>query len=238
MALKFDPKLMKVADEFADFDLLKPKSQPGPEFQSQETESNYIITVYLEGYRRTNINVERTEDGSRIIIKGGKPFQDMLNVAGKVVKKHVEMRGFQKSFRVPQGVVLNKIHARFDENDSKLVIRMPKATKGLIGAKIEELETEEIRTKSTKPIHVYTNEEISEQEDQKAENDNVQDVTNESQKEEVSPDREQPKSPRRRFKICTPAIFGSAFLVTLIVLVIHLVQTEKPVKQQKNKDQD
>lgn len=49
MALNFDKKLMKVADEFADFDLLKTKDQPGPRFQTQETESMFILSVQLQG---------------------------------------------------------------------------------------------------------------------------------------------------------------------------------------------
>lgn len=49
MTHKFDTKLMKVADEFADFDLLKPKAERGPQFLTQETESMFILTVQLKG---------------------------------------------------------------------------------------------------------------------------------------------------------------------------------------------
>ncbi|KAI3820338.1 hypothetical protein L1987_07884 [Smallanthus sonchifolius] len=235
MALKFDTKLMKVADEFADFDLLKPKAQPRPHFHTQETEFMFILTIQLKGYTHTNIKVERNEDGSRITISGQKPFQDMIMVGGKVVQKDIEMRGFRKSFKVPQGVALDQVNARFNEDDSELVIQMPKATKGLVGAQIEELKTEEIRAEQTKLLKVYTKEELLEQETQEVERDDDQ---NEFSANSAEDDGEKPKPPRRKFKICTPLIFGSAFVISLIVLVFHLVEAKKQENPRKKKKQD
>lgn len=170
------------------------------------------------GYTRTDINVELNDDGSVITVSGEKPVQDMLMVGGQVVKKDIEMRGFRKSFKVPQDVVLDKFNVRFNEDDLELVIRMPKASKGLTGVGIEELKTKEIKSEFTKPLQVYTKEELTEQEKEK----------------ERKQDEE--KLPRKRFKICTPIIFGSAFFMSL--LVFHLVQSEKPVEKEKKEDQD
>ncbi|XP_076899100.1 uncharacterized protein LOC143552871 [Bidens hawaiensis] len=229
MTHQFNAKLGKVADEFADFDLFKPKPEPGPHLHTQETESMFIITVQLKGYTRTNINVESNEDGSIIKISGQKPFQDMLMVGGKVVKKDIEMRGFQKWFKVPQGVNFNRAKASFDEDDSELMIQMPKVTKGFVGATIEELKTEEIRAEPTISLQIYTNEEllneeILEQDTLNAGCDNDEDkVIADNSKE----DGEKPKPRTRKFKICNPLIFGSAFVMSLIVLVFHLVESKK-----------
>ncbi|CAI9291575.1 unnamed protein product [Lactuca saligna] len=242
MALNIDKKLMKVADEFADFDLLKTKDQPGPHFRTQETESMFILSVQLQGYKRTHIKVERNKDGN-ITIHGEKPFQDTLMVGGKVIKKDIEMHGFRMPFIIPQGVVLDKVKARFNEDNSELVIRIPKATKGFIGIGIEELKTKEIPSESTELLHIYSNGELSEQE---IEEKNVQDFTENIKDEQVETndgenkehDNQEPKLPQRKFKICTPVMFGSTFFVSLIVLVFHLVQSKKPVKQQKKTDED
>ncbi|KAK9080778.1 hypothetical protein SSX86_000536 [Deinandra increscens subsp. villosa] len=236
MTHKFDAELMQVADEFADFDLFKPKAQPAPHFDTQETESMFILTLQLKGYTRTNIKVERNEDWSRITISGEKPFQDMLMVGGKVLKKDIEMRGFQRSFKVPQGVIFDRIIVGFDEDDSKLVVRMPKATKGLTGARVEELKTKENQAEPTKVLQVYTEEELSEQEAREVgHDDNDQDERSANSKEDGD---EKPKSPRRKFKICTPLIVGSAFVMSLIVLLFHVVESKKQENPRKKEHQD
>ncbi|KAI3689356.1 hypothetical protein L2E82_47311 [Cichorium intybus] len=261
MALNFDTNLMKIADEFSEFDLLKPKDRPGSHFRTQETDSVFILSVQLEGYKRTDIKVMKNKDGSIITICGEKPVQDMLMVGGKVIKKDIKIQRFGISFKVPQGVVLDKAKARFNEDVSGLIIRMPKATKGFMGMRIEELKTKESPTESTEFLPVYAvNEELSEQE-----NDDDQDLTRhmkdgglQDNKNRLREDKEkreegqvgtnhgdskeddsqEPNLPERRFKICTPVIFGSTFFVSLIVLVFHLVKSKKPVEEQKNTDQD
>ncbi|KAK1406820.1 hypothetical protein QVD17_38428 [Tagetes erecta] len=235
MTNKFDTKLMKVADEFADFDLMKPKAEPVLHFHTQETESMFILTVQLKEYARKDIMIERNEDGSRITISGQKPFQDVLRVQGKVVKKDIEMRGFQKSFKVPRGVVFDQVLAYFDEDDSELVIQMPKVTKGLVGGQIEELNVEEVLSEPTNLLKVYTKEELLELERQQVRRDNGQDEFSANSKKD---DDEKPKSSRRKFKICTPLIFGSAFVMSLIVLVFHLIESKKEENPQKKKKQD
>ncbi|KAJ9562672.1 hypothetical protein OSB04_007832 [Centaurea solstitialis] len=230
-----DTELMKVADEFASFDLLKPKDRLSPAFSTQETHSMFIISAQLKGYSRRNIKVERNEDGSRITVIIEKPIQEILMVGGKVVKKNIDTQRFHNSFEIVHGVVLDKIKVAFNEDDSKLIIRIPKATKGFMGAAINELKTQEIPSEPTILLKVYTNEELSEQENQdtKDENDVVQHHF--PSKEDAS---EEPKPHRRRFKMCKPLIFGSAFFISLIVMVFHVVQSEKPEKQKQKTNQD
>ncbi|KAL4565892.1 hypothetical protein LXL04_029998 [Taraxacum kok-saghyz] len=250
MELNFDTELMKVANEFANFDILKPKDRPGPHFRTQETDSIFILSVQLKDYRQVNLKVERNKDGSVITIHGEKPVQGILMIAGKVVKKDIEMHGFRKSFKVPQGVVLDKVKARFNEGKSELIIQIPKATKGFLGIQIEELNTKEIPSESTLLIPVYANGELSEQE---TELENVQEFSKnvevgqdkEKRKDQVETNNgdskangsEKPKLPERGFKICTPVVFGSTFFVSLIVLVFRFIQSKKS-KQQKNTEVD
>ncbi|KAF5807669.1 putative alpha crystallin/Hsp20 domain, HSP20-like chaperone [Helianthus annuus] len=232
MTLQSNTNLMKVADEFADFYplmLMPDEDQSGPHLHTQETESMFILTVELKGYTRSNIKVESNEDGNRIKISGQKPFQDMLIVGGRVVKKDIEMRGFQKWFEVPKGVIYNQVNAVFNEDDSELVIRMPKVTQGVTGAQVEELKTEEIQAEPTKLLQLCTNEELLEQEAHKVVYDN---------EDESKDDGEKPKSPKRKFKICTPLIFGSAFVISLVVLVFHLAGSKKQEDPRKKKDQN
>ena len=58
--------------------------------------------------------------------------------------KPVEIKRFRKVFRIPDGVVLDQIKARFNEEDTILSIFMPKLRKGIRGIGIEEVKEEEI----------------------------------------------------------------------------------------------
>ncbi|XP_059631592.1 uncharacterized protein LOC132274351 [Cornus florida] len=107
----------------------------GPFFSSRETHTMFILTSPLKGYRRGNIKIEINEDGTRIEISGEMPVQEMM--------KEREMRGFRKAFRIPSGVDLDKIKARLNEEESILIISMPKLVKGVIvGGGIEEVKEE------------------------------------------------------------------------------------------------
>lgn len=61
-------------------------------------------------------------------------------VGWKVYKKDTETKGFKKVFRIPDGVILDKIKAKFNEDESTLTITMPKQVKGIRGDAIEEIE--------------------------------------------------------------------------------------------------
>ena len=59
-------------------------------------------------------------------------------------KKEVELRAFSKAFRIPHGVILDKIKAKFNEQDLTLTITLPKSVKGIRGVGIEEVKEEEV----------------------------------------------------------------------------------------------
>lgn len=61
-----------------------------------------------------------------------------------VHKKEVELKGFIRVFRIPEGVVLDRIKARFNEQESVLTILMPKSVRGIRGVGIEEVKEEEV----------------------------------------------------------------------------------------------
>lgn len=59
-------------------------------------------------------------------------------------KKEVELRGFIKVFQIPEGVVLDKIKAKFNDQESNLKIYMPKLVKGIRGVRVEEVKETEM----------------------------------------------------------------------------------------------
>ncbi|KAJ6412504.1 hypothetical protein OIU84_005537 [Salix udensis] len=59
-------------------------------------------------------------------------------------KKEVELRAFSKAFRIPHGVILDEIKAKFNEQDLTLTITLPKSVKGIRGVGIEEVKEEEV----------------------------------------------------------------------------------------------
>lgn len=102
-------------------------------------------------------------------------------VGWKVVKKGIEMRGFRKSFKIPNGVVLDKIKAKFNANESTLTISIPKLEKGEIsGLELEEIEEDEVLNGDSQSSKVRTDEanerETSTQEDRESEAEEVKEM--------------------------------------------------------------
>lgn len=90
------------------------------------------------------MKIEINEDGTRIAISGEKLVQEMVMVGWIMYKKEMEMRGFRKVFKIPDGVILDKINSRFNEEESVLTISMPKAVKGIRGGGVEEVKEEQV----------------------------------------------------------------------------------------------
>ncbi|CDY20390.1 BnaC02g24260D [Brassica napus] len=68
----------------------------------------------------------------------------MVMIRWMAWRKEVEMRAFRKKFLIPDVVDLDKIKARFDDDDATLTITMPKRVKGISGFNLEqEVEEEE-----------------------------------------------------------------------------------------------
>ncbi|KAM1135938.1 hypothetical protein ACFX2B_033705 [Malus domestica] len=128
----------------ANFQIAKDRS--GPLFVSKETESMFILTGHLKGYRRERVYIDINEDGTQIGISGEKPVQEKVMSGWIMYKKEVEIRGFRKVFRIPDGVVLDRIKAKFNVHESSLTIVMPKSVKGIRGVGIEEVKEDEADT--------------------------------------------------------------------------------------------
>ncbi|XP_044476046.1 cilia- and flagella-associated protein 251-like [Mangifera indica] len=141
LALKITHNRDDSTSKMADFRITKDSS--GPLFMSTETESKFILTGHLKGFRRENIDVEINEAGNRIAISGKKPVQEMVLTGWVLCRKEVEIRAFRKVFRIPERVKLGKIKAKLNDETSTLTIVMPKWEKGIRGIGIEEVNEEE-----------------------------------------------------------------------------------------------
>ncbi|KAK4253099.1 hypothetical protein QN277_010917 [Acacia crassicarpa] len=126
------------------------KNTASPVFVSTETHSSFILTCYLKGYDRNSFQIKISENGKEISIRGEKPIQEMLIMGSVMLKKNVQIVGFNKVFEIPHGVVLDRIKAKFDEDESLLKIVMPKLVKGICGVQIEEVKEEEFGESSQK----------------------------------------------------------------------------------------
>ncbi|CAA7013501.1 unnamed protein product [Microthlaspi erraticum] len=96
-----------------------------------------------ERFKKESIEIEINKEGDRITIRGRKPVEEMVMIRWMAWKKEVELRAFRKVFLIPDIVDLDKIKARFDDDDATLTITMPKRVRGISGFKIEEEEEEE-----------------------------------------------------------------------------------------------
>lgn len=162
MEFELGLKLTKCLDEFESADLVISKDGAGPLFISRETETMFILTAHLRGYRREHIKIDINEDGNRIAICGERPVQETTMVVGwQVYKKDVEMRGFRKAFKIPDGVVLDEIKARFNQDESMLTITMKKVTEGIRGVKVEEVKEETVITENSESLQVKADKESS-----------------------------------------------------------------------------
>ncbi|KAM3305685.1 hypothetical protein P3S67_012552 [Capsicum chacoense] len=143
MEMEMGLKLTRAADEFSSTEFQFAKDRAGPLFQSTETDTMFILTVHLKGYIQKNIKIDINEEGTIITIRGEKPIQETVLVGWKLIKKDVEIRKFSKAFKIPDGVILDKIKARFDEEKSILTVKMPKKVKGILGTEFVEVKEHE-----------------------------------------------------------------------------------------------
>ncbi|KAK9110506.1 hypothetical protein Sjap_018566 [Stephania japonica] len=139
MELELGLKITRTGEESTSTDLRIAKDRTGPVFFSTETEKMFILTVHLKGFKREKIKIEINDDGTRIAISGERPVREMVLVRWKMCQKETEIVGFRKVFRIPNGVRLDLIKARFDEEECILTISMPKSVKGIVGTGIEEI---------------------------------------------------------------------------------------------------
>ncbi|KAK2996580.1 hypothetical protein RJ639_026508 [Escallonia herrerae] len=150
MEVELGFKLTKFIDDLAYADILIAKDGIFPIFLYRESDTMFILTCHLEGYRGKNIQIEIKEDGTRIEIRGEKATQEMITEDWKV-------RGFRKTYKIPDGFVLEKIKAKFNEDKLNLTILMPKLIRGT-NVKIEEMREEECSKKSSESLQIVVEE--------------------------------------------------------------------------------
>ncbi|KAK3230112.1 hypothetical protein Dsin_001993 [Dipteronia sinensis] len=161
-------------------DLRVMKDPSGPLFVSKEIETMFILVGHLKGFRRENIDIDINKDGNRIAIHGKKPVQEMVLTGWIMQKKEAVMRTFNKIFRIPDGVILDKIKAKFNDETSTLTIRMPKLVKGISGFGIEEVdEEEEVQGERFEPTQITAVDKVAESESPKEEIQTMEQKVNE-----------------------------------------------------------
>ncbi|XAR49658.1 hypothetical protein NMG60_11032924 [Bertholletia excelsa] len=240
-----------------DFDLLIAKSPSAPVFKSQETDTLFILSAHLKGYRRGQIKIDINDDGTQILVMGEKLVQEVVMVGTAVHKKETVKWGFRKAFKIPAGVVLDKIKARFNDEESVLTISMPKLVKGVWGIKVEEVKEEEIQRGNSleiRPNGTAETEAWKQEEYKRPTNEGIKEKVNETEasrtKQLKDQDEEIPKGedevagvsgmtdqasqvPQKGSKICAPVVAGSAILVSIIVFVIHFIRTKNPTSKRR-----
>lgn len=65
-------------------------------------------------------------------------------LAWTMQKQEVELRGIIRVFRIPSGVVLDRIKAKFRDEESILTISMPKSVRGISGVGIVEVKGDKV----------------------------------------------------------------------------------------------
>uniref|UniRef100_A0A2N9I794 SHSP domain-containing protein n=1 Tax=Fagus sylvatica TaxID=28930 RepID=A0A2N9I794_FAGSY len=269
MEIELGLKITHTRDDLtstADFRIAK--DQAGPIFMSRENDTMFILTAHLKGFKREKIGIKINEDGTRIGVGGEKLVQEMVMIGWVVYKKWVEIRRFRKVFKIPDEVVLDRIKATFNEEESILTIVMPKLEKGIRGVGIEEVEEEEeqVTETSEKPDseqaeqqvpqetqkqipnqakHPVDKDEVRQREEshgngvgneiQEESNESCQEKEGESLVAEKQTDhgesetqKKQPASKRSTMFCCIPGLVeGSAFLVTLILLLVNRISPKK-----------
>ncbi|CAN6936113.1 unnamed protein product [Brassica oleracea] len=141
----------------------------GQLWHSRETDSVFILTLHLKGFKKDGIDTEINKEGDMITIRGRKEVEEMVLVKWVKWRKESEIKEFKKVFRIPDIVNLDKIKARFDEEDGTLTVTFPKKVKGITGLKIEEVEEAEKTEEKTEPETEKTEEKTEPEEEIKEE---------------------------------------------------------------------
>lgn len=158
-------------------------------------------------------------------------------------KKATEIKEFKKVFRIPEIVNLDKIKARFNEEDGTLTVTMRKKVKGITGLKIEEEEEvkdpvveekteekkepeEEIKEEPKPEEEEEAEEPQREEEEDKIEEEVVEEETRDHEEKKEEEIEDKPRKKRRK-KFRLPCFAGSTLLMSIIVFIIQLIQSRK-----------
>ncbi|KAL1189997.1 hypothetical protein V5N11_033306 [Cardamine amara subsp. amara] len=198
---------------------------------SRETDSVFILILHLKGFKKEGIDIEINKEGNQIKISGRKKVEEMVLLKWVEWKKETEIKDFKKVFRIPDIVNLDKIKARFNEEDGTLTVTLPKKVKGISGLKIEEEEEEEEeKTEPEEEIQEETNpeeeEELEEEPQREEEEEVVQEEETRDHEEEIKEEESKPRKKKRK-KCCFPFVAGSTLLMSIIVFIIQLIQSKR-----------
>lgn len=189
------------------------------------------------------------------MISGEKEIQETVIVGWRLHKKEKEIRIFKKAFKIPDGVILDRIRAKFDEDESILTISMPKKEEGIRGVSVEEVTTvpelaREVGSSERLQIHdhhhqeevveermqdVHEAEQRTEKDDHGEKEDIKADKEREKEEEEEEVDGPAMEGEKGKFKICTPIVAaGSAILLSIVVFVIQFIRTKSQPGKRKD----
>ncbi|PNY16809.1 class I heat shock protein [Trifolium pratense] len=212
MEVELGLKITRTIDDktsISDFQFAKDRA--GPVFLSKETDSTFTLTAHLKGYKKENIDIIINKDGTKLSVSGEKEVQEMQMIP---FKKELKIKGFRKKFKIPNEVILDRIKAKYNEEEGVLTIVMPKIAKGVFcGVGIEEVKEEE-----------GANSMVSEPEQQSAAEEEK--VLDHKSEEENAPVKK--KRPKKPWQPCPPLVLGgSTLLATIIFLVMHYIRANK-----------
>ncbi|CAN8275610.1 unnamed protein product [Cochlearia groenlandica] len=207
---------------------------------SRENLSMFILILHLKGFKKEGIDIEINKEGNRIKISGSKHVEEMVLIKWVEWRKETKIKDFKKVFMIPQIVNIDKIKARFNQEDGILTVTMPKKVKGISGLKIEEAEEEkEEKTKldeeeetkeetqleeEEKVVEESTKEEEEDKiEEEVMEEEQTRDVDEEKQEEE----KENKPRKKKRKKCCFSYVARSTLLMSIIVFIIQLIQSRR-----------
>ncbi|GFP80170.1 17.6 kDa class i heat shock protein 1 [Phtheirospermum japonicum] len=248
-------KLTRAADDFTSYFQIS-KDRAGPLFLSKETDAMYILTAHLKGYERRNIKIDINEDGTLIAISGERQVKETLMVGWKVEKKDTVIKGFKKVFKIPDGVILDKIKATYNyEYESTLTITMPKKVKGIRGTSIEEIEEKHDRelvkegSSNLQIVDENANNHIAGTSDQEIDKNDVKEIKEDQN--DVEPEQDvheiinsrvrddeneerNESQPAKRCKMCIPIVAGSTLLLSFIVFVFQMIRSKNQTSRKRD----
>ncbi|KAL3634914.1 hypothetical protein CASFOL_021968 [Castilleja foliolosa] len=254
MEMELGLKLTRPEDDFTSYFQIS-KDRAGPLFLSKETEAMFILTAHLKGYERKNIKIDINEDGTLIAISGERQVKETLIVGWKVEKKETEIKGFKKVFKIPDGVILDKIKASYNyDYESTLTITMPKKVEGIRGTRIEEIEENpdhELVKEGSSNLQIVdenANRHISGTSEQEIDKNDVEEIKQDQDDVETERDvhensnshvpndenEECNESRTGRFKICIPIVAGSTLLLSFVVFVFQMIRSKNQTSRKRD----
>ncbi|OUM59125.1 hypothetical protein PIROE2DRAFT_47338 [Piromyces sp. E2] len=100
-----------------------------PKVNIGEDENNYYIEADLPGMTKEQVHVELTEENT-IVISGERTKKKNKNEKGmKITEMDCPYGKFQRSFRVPKQVVIEKIEAKVENGVLEIIIPRKEPTK-------------------------------------------------------------------------------------------------------------